>query len=77
MVMQTTSELRISAARLREMASEGSDAPLQAALRLVADEFEREAARMDGLDSAKPEPDKALPSGTVTRCARCKPCGTA
>jgi hypothetical protein len=47
MVLRTPEELRVSAARLREMASEGSDPELQAALRLVADELEREAADHD------------------------------
>ena len=47
MVLRTASELRISASHMREMASEGTDASLQNALRLVADEFEREAAGID------------------------------
>jgi hypothetical protein len=46
--MRTASELRgASAARMREMAAEGTDAELQGALLVVAEEFGREAERLD------------------------------
>jgi hypothetical protein len=58
MAQRTASELRISAAQLREMAAEGSDVQLHAALLLVAEEFEREADRLDGIATK----DGAVPS---------------
>jgi hypothetical protein len=47
--MMTTDpgKLRNSAHRYRSMASDGDDPHLKAALRQLADEFEREAAEME------------------------------
>jgi hypothetical protein len=47
MATRTPSELRATAAEFRKLASQGTDLRLQEALRLVADEFEREAERTD------------------------------
>jgi hypothetical protein len=47
MAPRTAPELRAAAAEFRELASQGTDLRLQEALRLVADEFEREADKID------------------------------
>jgi hypothetical protein len=44
MAVQTPAQLRATAAHLRGLTSQGSDPQLHDALRLVADEFEIEAA---------------------------------
>jgi hypothetical protein len=53
MEIRPAPELRMSAARLREMASEGSDHESHAALLLVAEEFEQEAARVEALENLR------------------------
>jgi hypothetical protein len=77
MAVRTPAELRISAERFREMAGEGEDPRLHAALLLVADEFEREAARVETLErgivsaSAPPWPFRtARPGGSSARAAK-------
>jgi hypothetical protein len=47
MVLRTPGELRISASELRAMAAEGGDPQLYEALLLVADDFDREARRLE------------------------------
>jgi hypothetical protein len=47
MAVQTPAQLRATAAQLRGLASQGSDLRLRDALRLVADEFEIEAANAE------------------------------
>jgi hypothetical protein len=49
MSVHTPSKLREAAKEFREMAPLGDDIRLQAALLLVADEFEAEAVRLEGL----------------------------
>jgi hypothetical protein len=51
MAMRTAAELRVSAKRFREMAVEGDDPGLRAALLLVADEFEREANKIEAANT--------------------------
>jgi hypothetical protein len=67
MAVRTPAELRTSAEHFREMASEGEDPRLHAALLLVADEFEREAARVEALEKgiSPPvlRPDRSAPPG--------------
>jgi hypothetical protein len=48
MRLRTSEELREAAKNFREMAETGYDLRLREALLLVAEEFEREAARLDG-----------------------------
>jgi hypothetical protein len=47
MVLRTPAELRVSASELRAMASEGGDLNLTEALLLLADDFEKEARRLE------------------------------
>ncbi len=47
MAERTAAELRAQAKEFREMAASGSDPRLQEALLLVAEEFEREAERLE------------------------------
>jgi hypothetical protein len=49
MALRTPQELRDSAREFREMASAGGDPRLREALLLVAEEFEAEADRLEGL----------------------------
>ncbi len=48
MRLRTSQELRETASDFRKMAKEGDDLRLREALLLVAEEFEREAARLTG-----------------------------
>jgi hypothetical protein len=50
MVLRTAAELRESAKRMREMATQGGDSRLAEALVMVASEFEQEADRMADQD---------------------------
>jgi hypothetical protein len=52
MAIRTPAELRDSAKRFREMAREGGDVRLQAALLLIANEFETEAASAQTVEVA-------------------------
>ena len=63
--MQTANELRVAAARFREMAFEGSDIELHAALRQVAEEFEREADKVDPLTLSKWTVTEVVPFSTA------------
>jgi hypothetical protein len=49
MALRTPQEFRDRAKEFRDMASAGEDARLREALLLVADEFEAEAAWLEGL----------------------------
>ncbi len=60
MKTRTASELRLVAAEFRELASQGDDFRLQEALRLVAEDFEREADRVDALGAADTSPTGLL-----------------
>jgi hypothetical protein len=55
MAPRTASELRAAAKEFREMAPHGSDLRLQEALMLVAEEFEREAERIEALEHGDPK----------------------
>jgi hypothetical protein len=57
MALRSPQEMRDSAKEFREMASQGADIRLQAALLLVAEEFDREAERLEGMAD-----DSAIPS---------------
>jgi hypothetical protein len=48
MAIRSIQELQDAASGFREMATTGSDIKLREALLLVAEEFEREAARLEG-----------------------------
>ena len=61
MAVRTPAELRASAERFREMAAEGDDPRLRAALLLVAEEFEREAERIEPLGGVQPQPRPPCP----------------
>ena len=56
MAIRTAQELRDNAKEFREMAQAGGDPRLRAALLLVAEEFEAEAARLEGLTDQPGEP---------------------
>jgi hypothetical protein len=49
MTLRSPRELRNSAKEFREMASAGADPPLRESLLQVADEFEAEADRLEGV----------------------------
>jgi hypothetical protein len=56
MRLRTVEELRESAKEFRETAKMGNDFRLREALLLVAEEFEREAARLDGIADGEAKP---------------------
>jgi hypothetical protein len=56
MRLRTAEELREAAKDFRELAETGDDLRLREALLLVAEEFEREAARLDGIADGEGKP---------------------
>ena len=54
MAVRTPAELRAAAEEFRQLSTEGEDPRLQAALLLVADEFDQEANKMEA-KAARPD----------------------